>query len=141
MKKTLLILLAITSILLLVGCSQAPAPPATIPTPANIPAQVPASPPPEINAPPIPTTPQIYDSAEVRIRNGAFEPATVTIDVGGTVSWINDDSTPHAIKFEGYETKPISPGGKESVTLAIPGTLEYTSGANPAMKGTIVVVE
>lgn len=36
-------------------------------------------------------------TASVNIAGSAFQPGTITVGVGGTVTWTNSDNTPHTV--------------------------------------------
>lgn len=79
------------------------------------------------------------ESAEVRITDMAFQPASIVIKAGGTVSWTNEDSVAHTVKFAESESEQIGKGGTFSMTFATPGSYEYACGIHPSMKGVVVV--
>jgi len=80
------------------------------------------------------------DSA-VSIANFAFDPDTVTIQVGDTVTWTNNDGTAHtATAGDGsFNTGNIGPGGSDSVTFDTAGSFAYHCTIHPQMTGTVVV--
>ena len=80
------------------------------------------------------------DSA-VTIANFAFSPATVTIQVGDSVTWTNEDSTPHTATAEGgsFDTGQLANGDSESVTFDTAGTFAYVCSIHPQMTGSVVV--
>ena len=78
----------------------------------------------------------------ITIVNFAFSPATITIESGTTVTWINEDSVGHTVTSDsGSELD--SPLLKKSEvythTFNTPGTYQYYCAPHPAMKGTIIV--
>ena len=79
---------------------------------------------------------------EVTIANLAFDPTTVTIDVGDAVTWSNDDSTAHnATADDGSNccTQNIAAGESMSITFLVAGTYAYHCTIHPQMTGTVVV--
>jgi plastocyanin len=78
-------------------------------------------------------------TAQVTIKNFAFEPGTVTIARGGTVTWTNQDSAVHTVKFGSDESPSLSKGQTYSKTFSNAGTFDYGCGIHPAMKGKIIV--
>jgi plastocyanin len=81
----------------------------------------------------------------VTIKNFAFQPKTLTVKSGTTVTWTNDDSTPHTVQFAD-KSIPTSPdlsdaGGQRtySHTFTAPGTYPYICGIHTFMTGTIKV--
>jgi plastocyanin len=80
------------------------------------------------------------DSA-VSISNFAFDPDSVTIQVGDTVTWTNNDGTAHTATAIGgsFDTGNIGPGASDSVTFDTAGTFAYVCSIHPQMTGTVVV--
>jgi plastocyanin len=78
----------------------------------------------------------------IRIFNLTYEPATVEVPVGSTVTWTNDDRVPHtATGADGaFDTTTIDPGATSEITFDTPGTFDYVCAFHPGMAGTIVVV-
>jgi plastocyanin len=77
----------------------------------------------------------------VSIANFAFDPATVTVDVGDSVTWANQDGTAHtATAGDGsFNTGNITAGGSATVTFDTAGTFAYVCSIHPQMAGTVVV--
>lgn len=75
------------------------------------------------------------------IANFAFDPGTLEIAAGTTVTWTNNDSAPHTVSQVGggFESGKIDTGGTFSFTFDTPGTYEYFCQYHPNMKATIVV--
>ena len=82
------------------------------------------------------------DGAEVAIRALAFAPAELSVPVGATVVWVNqEDAMPHtATSDDGlWDSGTLDPGERFSFTFEEPGTYTYFCRIHPSMKGTIVV--
>ncbi len=87
---------------------------------------------------------------EVRITNDSFEPSTITVAPGDTITWNNNSDIPHILTSDTLETidglmatSPIFTGSTLSITIkhnAKPGTYTYISQTS-ALSGAIVVVE
>ena len=76
----------------------------------------------------------------VTIAGFAFSPQSITIDVGDTVTWTNNDDVDHTATGSGFDTSTItSGGGTATVTFATAGTFQYHCTIHPSMTGTIVV--
>jgi len=77
----------------------------------------------------------------VKITNFTYGPATVTVDVGQTVEWINEDSAQHtATANDGaFKSPDLSQGQKFSHTFTKAGTYAYYCRFHRGMKGTVVV--
>jgi len=75
-----------------------------------------------------------------------FNPATITITVGTTVTWTNTTSAPHTVtsddgtSFDSNINTPISAnGGTFSFTFTKAGTFSYHCQIHPFMKATIIL--
>ena len=77
----------------------------------------------------------------VTIASFAFTPATVTIDVGDTVTWTNQDSVAHTATATdaSWDTGDIAQGASASITFSTAGTFTYLCTPHPTMTGTVVV--
>jgi plastocyanin len=84
-----------------------------------------------------PATPS--QGAEVVIEGFAFQPATLTITSGTTVTWINQDPVAHNIAIAGTESPRLNKGDSWSYTFDTAGTFDYICGLHPSMKGQIIV--
>jgi amicyanin len=79
--------------------------------------------------------------AQVKIANFTFEPPVITVKVGTTVTWVNDDDIPHLVseKDGKFRSSALDTGDKFSQTLSAAGTIEYFCAIHPHMTGKIVV--
>jgi plastocyanin len=71
-----------------------------------------------------------------------FEPYSLEIAPGDTVTWINNSETAHTVTGDDLafeDSGPIDPGDSFSITFHEPGTYAYRCGPHPGMIGTIVV--
>ena len=75
----------------------------------------------------------------VTIQGFAFSPTTVTVNVGDSVTWTNDDGTTHTATGSGFNTGDIAPGASDSVTFQSAGTFDYICAIHPQMAGTVRV--
>lgn len=81
-------------------------------------------------------------AAAVEIKNFSFNPPEISVPVGGSVTWTNDDSTPHTatgLDREALQSGAIKPGESFTQKFDTAGTFEYFCEFHPNMKGTIVV--
>ena len=80
-------------------------------------------------------------SAEVKVDNFSFGPATLTVAVGTTVTWTNRDDIPHTIVSTDkvFKSKVLDTDEKFSFTFAKPGTYPYFCSIHPKMTATVVV--
>ncbi|HEX7498068.1 MAG TPA: cupredoxin domain-containing protein [Candidatus Limnocylindrales bacterium] len=78
----------------------------------------------------------------VSISNFAFAPLAITVPVGTTVTWTNQDSADHTIVSDDGKTftsTNVAKGATYSFTFAAAGTFAYHCGIHPTMKGTVIV--
>jgi plastocyanin len=77
----------------------------------------------------------------VEIKGFAFAPASLTVSVGSTVTWTNQDSPAHTVTADdaSFDSKQISNGASFKQTFAKAGTFTYHCAIHTSMKGTIVV--
>jgi plastocyanin len=77
----------------------------------------------------------------VDILNFAFDPPTITVPAGTTVTWTNRDEVPHTATGDdgSFDTDTIDGGGSASHTFDSPGTFPYVCVFHPNMEGTVVV--
>ena len=80
-------------------------------------------------------------ATSVPIKDFAFKPASVTVSVGDTVTWTNQDQAPHtATANDGsFDTGNLDKGQSGSHTFSKAGTFAYICSVHPSMKGTVVV--
>jgi plastocyanin len=81
------------------------------------------------------------DGTTVKIHDFAFAPAQLTVKVGTTVTWVNEDDIPHTVVATGkaFRSKALDTNDKFSFTFATPGSYEYFCSLHPHMKATVVV--
>jgi plastocyanin len=86
----------------------------------------------------IPVAPPPVD---ISIVNFAFTPSPVTVPVGTTVTWTNNDLMTHTSTSatQVWDSGLLSPGQSFSFTFTTPGTFTYRCSPHPFMTGTIVV--
>ena len=82
-------------------------------------------------------------SAEVKIDNFCFSPATLTVSAGTTVTWTNHDDIPHTVVStddpRAFKSKVLDTDEKFSFTFSKSGTFAYFCSIHPKMAGKIVV--
>ncbi|MGI8485744.1 MAG: cupredoxin domain-containing protein [Thermomicrobiales bacterium] len=79
---------------------------------------------------------------KVDIKNFAYSPSTITIPVGGTITWTNNDSTFHTVTAQDrkvLQSGTMKPSASYTQTFKTAGTYEYFCEFHANMKGTIVV--
>lgn len=78
----------------------------------------------------------------VVIKNLTFSPSTITVPVGTTVTWTNQDTVAHTVTAEvsgGPASGTLQPGQSYSFTFNQAGTFSYCSSLHPTAKGTVTV--
>ena len=87
--------------------------------------------------------PALAQAAEmtVKIANFTFDPSPLTVPVGTTVTWVNDDDIPHLVaeKNGAFRSPALDTGDKFSEVFSTAGTVEYFCAIHPHMVGKIVV--
>ncbi len=80
---------------------------------------------------------------KVTIVDFSYEPDPVVVQVGGKVTWQNEDSAPHTATADdgSFETGTLDEGKTGSATFKEPGTFTYHCTIHPTMHGTVEVVE
>ena len=68
-----------------------------------------------------------------------FEPATVTVPAGTTVTWVNQDGSNHFIKFSGHDSGRLKHHASYSHRFQQPGEYPYACAIHPSMTGTVIV--
>jgi plastocyanin len=131
MRKLMLagaLLMALSLIFVLTGCSTTT--PAATPTPTPIASPTSA-----------PTTTPTTAHANVAISGFAFVPQTLTVSVGTTVTWANNDSSSHTITSNDnlFESGTIAKGATFSHTFEQKGTFNYRCSIHPSMTGKVIV--
>ena len=78
---------------------------------------------------------------QVTLEQAMFGPATLTIRVGATVTWVNNDGDLHTVtSTQGLFASPaLDSGDNFSYRFTAPGTYPYFCALHPHMKGTIIV--
>jgi plastocyanin len=78
---------------------------------------------------------------QVLIEGFAFDPGTITVTPGTTVTWTNQDPTEHTVtaKDGSFTSEPLPSGKGYRVTFDQAGTFAYTCAIHPTMTGTIEV--
>lgn len=77
----------------------------------------------------------------VGIDNFTFNPQTLTVKAGATVTWTNKDDIPHTVAAVNrqFKSKALDTDDAYSFTFTTPGTYAYFCSLHPHMTGTIVV--
>lgn len=68
-----------------------------------------------------------------------FQPGTITIDAGQSVTWVNQDKHPHTATGAEFDTGVMQPGESATVTFDTPGSFPYSCTIHPVMTGVVEV--
>jgi plastocyanin len=82
-------------------------------------------------------------AAKVKIVEFTYGPDPVTVQVGGKVTWQNEDTAPHTATADdgSFDTGTLARGKIKSETFKQAGTYTYFCEIHPTMHGTVEVVE
>lgn len=127
MKKNISLAVVLIAVLITGGCSlygnsQTSAP---RPAPAPTAAQPAAAPQDNTNA--------------INIENFSFNPGTLTVKKGTSVTWTNNDAAPHTIKSTAFNSAVLNKEQSFSFTFNDAGTFSYSCSIHPSMTGEIIV--
>jgi plastocyanin len=77
----------------------------------------------------------------VHIRDDAFTPASITVHVGDSVTFVNDDDDAHTATADdgSWDSEGLNQGEKWTHTYAKAGTIKYHCTVHPMMHGIVVV--
>jgi plastocyanin len=80
-------------------------------------------------------------AGQVEIHGFAFDPATLTVQSGAVVHFVNHDSAPHTATADGgaFDSGTIAGGNSGEITAGAAGTYPYHCTIHPSMTGTLVV--
>jgi len=90
----------------------------------------------------------VFGITRVSMRSDTFVPAQIQVPLGTTVTWTNQDSTPHSVTFspvvptstDNWESGLLYPGQSFSYTFTSRGTFQYRCQEHPYdMTGTVIV--
>ncbi len=94
-------------------------------------------------APTAPVEAATPETAEVSIVDLAFEPATVRMAVGGTVTWRHNGIAPHTVTADdsSFDSGLLKAGGTFSHRFDRTGTFQYICAFHSEMAGTVEIVD
>ena len=78
---------------------------------------------------------------EVRIKDFAFQPKSLEVPVGATVTWTNADEDAHTVTSSSgaFSSPGLDSGETFSQTFTAPGTYSYHCALHPHMTAQVVV--
>ena len=80
-------------------------------------------------------------AASVSIKNMAFNPASLSVTAGSTVTWTNSDTTIHTVTADdgSFNSGNIAIGATYSRVFSTAGTFSYHCTIHPEMTGKVAV--
>ena len=80
-------------------------------------------------------------AVEITIDNFTFTPATITIEPGVNVKWLNRDDIPHTVvaKSLAFKSKPLDTDDSFSHRFDEVGEFDYFCSLHPHMTGKVIV--
>jgi len=80
-------------------------------------------------------------SASVAIVDFSFDPGSVAVDAGGTVTWTNQGPSAHTVTADdgSFDSGTLDAGASFSFTFASAGTVSYHCAIHPNMVGSVAV--
>lgn len=81
------------------------------------------------------------EPAAVSIVDLTFEPATIEVGAGATVTWTNDEGIPHTVtaREDDFDSGVLMNGDSFSQAFSEPGSYDYFCAIHPSMTGTVTV--
>ncbi len=78
---------------------------------------------------------------QVSIQNFSFQPASIQVTTGTTVTWTNQDTAPHTVTFRSSAqgSGTLQRSQSFSYTFTTPGTYDYYCAVHPYMVGRVIV--
>lgn len=97
--------------------------------------------PPGTTVPGTPTTTPAAQTVTVRMANRTFSPSSISVFVGDTVLWSNNDKDDHTVTERGFsfDSGVFAPGRSWQRTFNAPGTFSYFCDLHPSMVGVVAV--
>jgi plastocyanin len=79
--------------------------------------------------------------ATVKIDNFVFGPQALTVPVGTTVTWVNQDDIPHTVVADdkSFKSRVMDTDERFSFTFTKPGEYAYFCSLHPHMTGKVIV--
>lgn len=88
--------------------------------------------------------PAVAATQQVMMQNYAYSPATLTVRVGDTVTWVQHDEAPHDVVTTSapvaFRGPKLSAGQSWSYTFRQPGTYSYYCSVHPDMRASVTVL-
>jgi plastocyanin len=78
---------------------------------------------------------------QVMVENFSFQPGTLTVKAGTTVTWVNHDDEPHTVNENNkiFKSGTLDTDAKFSYKFTSPGAYSYFCSLHPRMTGQVIV--
>ena len=86
-------------------------------------------------------TPPQTQTNVVEIKNFSFQPSSITVSQGTTVTWVNNDPAEHTVTSSdgSFSSGNMATGGRFNFTFSKPGKYQYQCLIHPSMVGYVIV--
>ncbi len=76
----------------------------------------------------------------LKITGFQFVPPRITVAVGDTLTWVNEDIVPHTATAAtgAWDSGTIAAKGRATIVIRASGRVEYRCALHPSMRGTVV---
>ncbi len=82
-------------------------------------------------------------SQSAKIVDFSFEPATISVGVGDSVTWVNNGSAQHTVSSQSdtarFDSGVLGSGGTFTYTFKSAGSFDFQCNVHPRMVGTVTV--
>lgn len=87
------------------------------------------------------TAPAELGDNTIAITSSSFLPSSITVSVGTTVTWVNQDSNSHTVTSTSgaFDSGDVASGGQFKYTFSKAGTYDYYCKLTPSMTGKVIV--
>ena len=100
--------------------------------------------PPELKVSEVTSWPTESSLVQVTMKDIKFNPDSLKVKAGQTVTWTNDDSVGHDVTADGFNSGGagnIEPGKTFTHKFAKAGSYPYVCSVHPGMEGTVKVTK
>jgi plastocyanin len=88
------------------------------------------------------TPPSAGSGTAVSIGSKGFRPKNISVKVGATLTWTNNDTTQQSVKSDApglFDSGMLAPGATFSYTFSAAGTFPYHSAGSNSIFGSVIV--
>jgi plastocyanin len=84
--------------------------------------------------------PPVATTSVRMVKSYRFEPKTIQVRAGDTVTWTNEDNFTHTVRVDGQDDHDVGRGDSVSIAFGTPGTYHYVCTLHRHdMDGTVIV--